>query len=217
MQLILRKQIAALRKLWNLPPEFEVYRRLVYDTVNKTEAKLIHVSQIICRDLWLLNLSVLDRPPPSEPWKQMVLGEHHDRGLGDEDNPIAKVISSQDGTGGTGNATKGASTTHHHPGSGSDSEESDSRIAEIDDLLDELSDLESERSDIDQQQEPESLELKGKKKRIAVTEHPLKPNESPMVNIAILHAACCIMRVPVICMDFIRCRVHIVIRRFEDP
>lgn len=132
----------------------------------------------------------------------MVLGEHHDQGLGD--NSVAKIISTQDGAAGTGNAIKDTPTTHHF-GSGSDSEESDSRIAEIDDLLDELSDLESEHSDIDQQQEPESSELKGKKKRIAVTEHPLKPNESPMVNIAILHAACCIMRVPVICMDFIRC------------
>ncbi|KAF9076732.1 hypothetical protein BDP27DRAFT_1283456 [Rhodocollybia butyracea] len=45
-QLILRKQIAALTKLWDLSKEFEM----------------------VCRDLWALHLSLLPDPPPSEPF-----------------------------------------------------------------------------------------------------------------------------------------------------
>ncbi|KAG6336838.1 hypothetical protein ID866_2234 [Astraeus odoratus] len=44
LQVLLRKQIAALTTLWNLPPEFE----------------------IICRDLWVLHLNLLPSPPPAE-------------------------------------------------------------------------------------------------------------------------------------------------------
>ncbi|KAI9507923.1 hypothetical protein F5148DRAFT_1304849 [Russula earlei] len=45
LQLLLRKQVAALIQLWKLPTEFE----------------------IICRDLWALHLSLLPSPPPPEP------------------------------------------------------------------------------------------------------------------------------------------------------
>jgi len=45
LQLLLRKQVAALIQLWKLPTEFEV----------------------ICRDLWALHLSLLPTPPPPEP------------------------------------------------------------------------------------------------------------------------------------------------------
>ncbi|KAJ3989701.1 hypothetical protein F5890DRAFT_1570321 [Lentinula detonsa] len=45
-QLILRKQISALTTSWNLPKEFEM----------------------VCRDLWALHLSLLQDPPPSEPF-----------------------------------------------------------------------------------------------------------------------------------------------------
>ncbi|KAJ4481643.1 hypothetical protein C8J55DRAFT_535845 [Lentinula edodes] len=45
-QLILRKQISALITLWNLPKEFEM----------------------VCKDLWALHLSLLQDPPPSEPF-----------------------------------------------------------------------------------------------------------------------------------------------------
>ncbi|KAH7887669.1 hypothetical protein F5I97DRAFT_2010694 [Phlebopus sp. FC_14] len=45
MQLLLRKQIATLIALWNLPSEFEV----------------------ICRDLWALHLDLVPNPPQPEP------------------------------------------------------------------------------------------------------------------------------------------------------
>ncbi|KIM68791.1 hypothetical protein SCLCIDRAFT_13532 [Scleroderma citrinum Foug A] len=46
LQVLLRKQVAALMTLWSLPPEFE----------------------IICRDLWALHLSAIPNPPPPEPF-----------------------------------------------------------------------------------------------------------------------------------------------------
>ncbi|KAF8138412.1 hypothetical protein EV363DRAFT_1393864 [Boletus edulis] len=46
LQLLFRKQVAALIALWNLPPEFET----------------------ICRDLWVFHLNLLPSPPPAEPF-----------------------------------------------------------------------------------------------------------------------------------------------------
>jgi hypothetical protein len=45
LQLLLRLQIAALQKMWELPPEFEA----------------------ICKDVWALHLSMLDTQVPAEP------------------------------------------------------------------------------------------------------------------------------------------------------
>ncbi|OAX44565.1 hypothetical protein K503DRAFT_678715 [Rhizopogon vinicolor AM-OR11-026] len=49
LQLLLRKQIAALMALWDLPSEFE----------------------IVCRDTWMLHLNLLPRPPPAEPYHHL--------------------------------------------------------------------------------------------------------------------------------------------------
>ncbi|KAH7914201.1 hypothetical protein BJ138DRAFT_1144338 [Hygrophoropsis aurantiaca] len=49
LQLLLRKQIATLTTLWNLPPEFET----------------------ICRDTWALHLNLLPNPPPPEPYHHL--------------------------------------------------------------------------------------------------------------------------------------------------
>ncbi|KAH0839873.1 hypothetical protein J3R83DRAFT_824 [Lanmaoa asiatica] len=46
LQLLFRKQVAALIALWNLPPEFET----------------------ICRDLWVFHLNLIPSPPPAEPF-----------------------------------------------------------------------------------------------------------------------------------------------------
>ncbi|GBE79719.1 hypothetical protein SCP_0209200 [Sparassis crispa] len=49
LQLILRMQVAALTRLWELPPEFEM----------------------VCRDIWTLHLELLPQPPPAEPLEAM--------------------------------------------------------------------------------------------------------------------------------------------------
>ncbi|KAG2156140.1 hypothetical protein DEU56DRAFT_765734 [Suillus clintonianus] len=60
LQLVLRKQIAALIALWDLPPEFEA----------------------VCRDTWALHLSLLPRPPPAEPYHHMREQKGHDSDAG---------------------------------------------------------------------------------------------------------------------------------------
>ncbi|KAG0692073.1 hypothetical protein DFH29DRAFT_1085014 [Suillus ampliporus] len=61
LQLVLRKQIAALIALWDLPPEFE----------------------IVCRDTWTLHLTLLPRPPPAEPYHHMREQKSNDSDAGD--------------------------------------------------------------------------------------------------------------------------------------
>jgi RNA polymerase I-specific transcription initiation factor RRN7 len=46
LQLLLRKQVAALTRLWRVPDVFEV----------------------VCRDLWALHISLLEQPIPAEPY-----------------------------------------------------------------------------------------------------------------------------------------------------
>ncbi|KAG2348989.1 hypothetical protein BDR05DRAFT_902854 [Suillus weaverae] len=69
LQLVLRKQIAALIALWDLPPEFET----------------------VCRDIWALHLTLLPRPPPAEPYHHMREQKVNDSDAGDTkpslDNP----------------------------------------------------------------------------------------------------------------------------------
>ncbi|KAG6873762.1 hypothetical protein C0995_011581 [Termitomyces sp. Mi166 len=57
LQLMLRKQVAVLTKLWALPQEFEV----------------------VCRDIWALHLELLPNPPTAEPY-------HFAQELRDEDD-----------------------------------------------------------------------------------------------------------------------------------
>ncbi|PBK72694.1 hypothetical protein ARMSODRAFT_953094 [Armillaria solidipes] len=64
LQLIFRKQIAALTKLWNLPSEFE----------------------LICRDIWALNLTLLPEHPPPEPY-HYVHGENAGSQDDDDQDP----------------------------------------------------------------------------------------------------------------------------------
>lgn len=144
----------------------------------------------------------------------MILGEHLNERWGDEEDTAATTSPDQDAGIHTGNTANNSSRAGPSD-SGSDAEEeSESQRAEIDDLLGELSDSGSEHSNISQQPEPETQKLK-RKKRITVTEHPLKPSESPMVNIAILYAACCVMRIPVICMDFIQYVLWFAVSSFQ--
>ncbi|PPR07036.1 hypothetical protein CVT26_005237 [Gymnopilus dilepis] len=80
LQLILRKQIAALTALWDLPPEFAV----------------------ICRDVWALNLSLLPDPPPAEPYHHAQENRVADPtaakdGQDAADSPKAKQASDGDG------------------------------------------------------------------------------------------------------------------------
>ncbi|KAG7449110.1 uncharacterized protein BT62DRAFT_888159 [Guyanagaster necrorhizus] len=64
LQIIFRKQIAALTKVWNLPSEFE----------------------LVCRDIWTLNLTLLPEHPPPEPY-HYVHGENAGSQDDDDQDP----------------------------------------------------------------------------------------------------------------------------------
>ncbi|KAH9965921.1 hypothetical protein BC827DRAFT_1181039 [Russula dissimulans] len=80
LQLLLRKQVAALIQLWKLPTEFEV----------------------ICRDLWALHLSLLPSPPPPEPIheQQATQGNHDLEAIdlqGEKESPERSEAGSAEG------------------------------------------------------------------------------------------------------------------------
>ena len=62
LQLILRLQVTTLSKLWDLPPDFEVGMRIIFETPDG----LMHF-QTVCREIWALHLSLLPNPPQPEP------------------------------------------------------------------------------------------------------------------------------------------------------
>lgn len=64
LQLLLRKQVAVLRKEWGLPDKFEVRACVCPWSVAAHVYRLC--PQVICRDVWALHLSLLPRPPVSE-------------------------------------------------------------------------------------------------------------------------------------------------------
>ncbi|KAK0206431.1 hypothetical protein DFS33DRAFT_1381535 [Desarmillaria ectypa] len=66
LQLIFRKQITALTRLWNLPSEFE----------------------LVCRDIWALNLTLLPEHPPPEPY-HYVHGENAGSQDDDDQDPLS--------------------------------------------------------------------------------------------------------------------------------
>lgn len=92
---------------------------------------------------------------------------------------------------------------------GSDSEESDLEKAELDALLDELSDSQSNLSGDDGEHQGNDDEIPTQrstrqKRRVQKPEWTQRKYETILSTIAILYVACCIMKVPVMNMDFIR-------------
>ncbi|PPQ94027.1 hypothetical protein CVT25_009875 [Psilocybe cyanescens] len=172
LQLILRKQIAALTQLWELPPEFE----------------------IICRDLWALNLALLPDPPPAEPY-------HHaqETRVGPEGDASAAKQGSDSGSEDENDNEKKNSSDDDEEG---EEEEED---AELEALMEENSDLSSSSEDETGQIRQDA----GKPKKKAKGRFGY---ESPLSTIAVLVVACWMMRIPVMYRDFTR-----MIERYEIP
>ncbi|KAH9482730.1 hypothetical protein JR316_0004830 [Psilocybe cubensis] len=189
LQLILRKQIAALTKIWELPPEFE----------------------IICRDVWALNLALLPDPPPAEPYHHAVETQIHD-----EVDPVVdiKAFSSSmkqdlDGASEDEQANDDdANEKEEH--SDTDEDEEEEEDAELELLMQENSDLSSSSEDELGESKisgPESGQPKmegGRKGRFRY--------ESPLSTIAVLVVTCWMMRIPVMYRDFTR-----LIEKYEIP
>ncbi|EJD53598.1 hypothetical protein AURDEDRAFT_141641 [Auricularia subglabra TFB-10046 SS5] len=164
LQLILRKQVAVLTTLWQLPPEFEV----------------------VCRDVWALNLASLPEPPPPEPYL-------HAAG---ESAPAPPDADTQH--------SKPPSDAGAESEDGDDSEsqdEEDETEAAIRKLMEGVSESEDESDDGDKEANVET-------KRSARAEKRRKRDRTyyhiPAGNIAVLVIACWLLRVPVTYMDFVR-------------
>ncbi|KII95103.1 hypothetical protein PLICRDRAFT_202168 [Plicaturopsis crispa FD-325 SS-3] len=188
LQLILRKQIVALTRLWDLPPEFE----------------------IVCRDTWALHLSLLPNPPPAEPYF------HQKESGGDSRSPEkdsaphmtqTKFSTPERAENPAENEKDGSSSSNSSSSSSSSSEDEDEEDPEFARLLQENSDS-GTSSDEGAPGDSKPIPPVGRsKKKGRRSEY-----ESPASNLAVLMFSSWTMRIPVTYMDFQR-----IIESYELP
>ncbi|KAF5344129.1 hypothetical protein D9758_008864 [Tetrapyrgos nigripes] len=162
-QYILRKQIAAVAELWSLPPEFE----------------------IICRDIWILHLSMLPDPVPEDPFLERQLhgkrdSERQASSARPESSRTLFPFSSED------------DTDQDKSGKNDDADQ-DLELAE---LLRQNSETSSQEESGDERptaNESTTTRTRGRSE-----------NEGPATNLAVLMVALWTMRVPVLYRDFTR-------------
>ncbi|KAJ4001064.1 hypothetical protein F5050DRAFT_1561410 [Lentinula boryana] len=183
-QLILRKQISALTTSWNLPKEFEM----------------------VCRDLWALHLSLLQDPPPSEPFFDARPSSSTLNSATDEARPKESRSHSR---------SRAKSQPHlpeTRPSSPlpSDSPSSSSEQDEQEDLEDsEMTELmrEISESDDDDEDELDNGKIESQMKGDAGERRRKRGHsayEGPANNLAVLVVACWTLRIPVMYNDIIR-------------
>lgn len=179
LQLLLRKQVAALVRIWKLPSEFE----------------------IICRDLWALHLSLLPSPPPPEPLlhKQSTRGHPRDGGsklVGSKKRRSKSSLTAADDK-------EAVEMEEISPGQSnantfeSDDSEEDSEMDELLLLFSESSLSEDDRDDDDNMQLRPKPEGSGQRSDMFVRNGPAR-------NVALLMVAFWTLRLPIIYMDLIR-------------
>ncbi|KAJ3856373.1 hypothetical protein EV368DRAFT_32543 [Lentinula lateritia] len=179
-QLILRKQINALIPLWNLPKEFEM----------------------VCKDLWALHLSLLQEPPPLEPFfdarptrssapnlgKGKVQPDHQPFNIRSKTKPRPHSTE-----------TRPSSPLPSDSPSSSSSEEDDSEIAKLM--------RENSESDDDDDSELNDADSKGQMRGAAGEKRRKRghsAHEGPVNNLAVLVVACWTLRIPMMYSDIIR-------------
>ncbi|KAI0068597.1 hypothetical protein BV25DRAFT_13565 [Artomyces pyxidatus] len=184
LQLLLRKQIAALTRAWDLPPEFE----------------------LVCRDVWALHLSLLPTPPPPEPLlhQQDVDGTSGvDEFAGEELSPETTPLPEEDAHSGRDSSPERPPSSSSSADSSDDSDEP-SESPEIDELLRGLSDSsESDEDELggdaaDARPKPEGSERKRGGRGAWGRQ------DGPASTIAVLVVACWTLRLPIMYMDFVR-------------
>ncbi|KAI0375615.1 hypothetical protein BV20DRAFT_933153 [Pilatotrama ljubarskyi] len=174
LQVILRMQVAALTRLWELPPEFE----------------------LVCRDIWALNLSLLPNPPSPEPLLHL-----HDT-LG-EDQPSKANLTARpspdpdeqddDETLAGENADESSSSSSS---SESDSDGSDTH-SELDELMRENSETpSSEEDELESTPRPQATARVSERRNFG-------HYDAPATTISCLVLACWTLRIPVMYTDFV--------------
>ncbi|KAE9389637.1 hypothetical protein BT96DRAFT_866263, partial [Gymnopus androsaceus JB14] len=199
-QLILRKQIAALTRLWNLPKEFEM----------------------ACRDLWALHLSLLSDPPPSEPFfdpspaRSSTLKQEHGRSHSrtrtktrphspetrpnsplPSDSPSSSSSSSEEA-----DSENQIDSDEAEEGGDEDGGKDTRKEEEEDPELAELMRENSESEDDDD--EEDELDDSGKNSKGAQESRRKRGHsayEGPANNLAVLMVACWMLRIPVMYRD----------------
>ncbi|KAJ3970560.1 hypothetical protein EV361DRAFT_915329 [Lentinula raphanica] len=206
-QLILRKQISALMTLWELPKEFEM----------------------LCRDIWALHLSLLQDPPPSEPFfdvhpnssiSKPASGQEKSRS--DSRSKTSYQPRSTPGTRPNSplpsdSPSSASSSEQDDPGDAKEPDDSDSggnRVrqrrreeehsedSELDALMRDLSE-----SDVDDDDELGDGESKRQLKGETGEQRQRRGHnayESPVNNLAVLVVACWTLRIPVLYNDILR-------------
>ncbi|KAI9001035.1 hypothetical protein BD414DRAFT_473429 [Trametes punicea] len=180
LQVILRMQVSALTQLWRLPPEFEM----------------------ICRDVWALNLSLLPDPPSPEPLLHgqdtAIDGQRTKAQPGSPQSPQQGASSDPDAT----TDDEDQDENENRSSSPSSSSESDSdgpdRDSELEELMRENSETPSSDSDEPQSTPRPKLSARASKK------HNFGRYDAPANTVACLVLACWTMRLPVMYMDFVR-------------
>ncbi|KAL9712889.1 hypothetical protein Ac2012v2_004129 [Leucoagaricus gongylophorus] len=175
-QHLLRMQVEAITKLWNLPPEFE----------------------IVCRDIWSLHLSLMRDTPPPEPWLHLQEQENRDRNQSQgnlmhqaanantPDNTTEPLESSVDNGGDQEDATEeGKSETDDNP--------------EMEELLRQNSEI-SSSSDEDDPDDPALIS-----ERIHMDERRwTRMAAGPASALAVIMVGLWQLRIPVMYKDFAR-------------
>ena len=184
LQVILRMQITALTRLWELPSEFEV-RYVWFERPQRT-----NLLQKTCRDIWALHLSLLPNPPSAEPLF------HLEGGSGQSSS---KVHSGGESDGHETDRSKRSEAIADSSPSSSESEDSD-HDSELDRLMRENS---LTPSSSDQEDEEGS---KQQRARVAIPKkrQTLSKHDAPANTISVLVVACWTLRLPVMYINFLR-------------
>ncbi|KAG5724960.1 hypothetical protein E4T56_gene12493 [Termitomyces sp. T112] len=144
LQLMLRKQVAVLMKLWALPQEFE----------------------IVCRDIWALHLELLPDPPTAEPYRfAQELRDDEDDDEGGSEKTDAGMKGEE-----SGEEIESEDESHSDE---EDEQEEKSRDEELEALLRANSDLEDSSDDEDGEKPPKPAgRMPGRRRGYQVYESP---------------------------------------------
>ncbi|KAG5342538.1 hypothetical protein C0989_000666 [Termitomyces sp. Mn162] len=144
LQLMLRKQVAVLMKLWALPQEFE----------------------IVCRDIWALHLELLPDPPTAEPYRfAQELRDDDDDDEGGSEKTDAGMKGEE-----SGEEIESEDESHSDE---EDEQEEKSRDEELEALLRANSDLEDSSDDEDGEKPPKPAgRMPGRRRGYQVYESP---------------------------------------------
>lgn len=151
--------------------------------------------QVICRDIWALNLALLPDPPPAEPYHHAQENRAADPDGQESDSPSrAKQDAEDHGEGGSDreeadNEEKGQENLEAE-------NEDEAEDSELEALMRENSEISSSSDDEEGDVPNAGLKYKKGRGRFAY--------ESPMSTIAVLVVACWTMRIPVLYCDFTR-------------